>query len=168
MSDQPDALSAQRTTLVESIVACMRQPRDGPDPAAVIDRRELRLLAVGDGDTDTHIRWCDALRDPERYAPVPSRDLVETIEQVGAFIEDEYAPTETDVYRQAFDALQDADSAADWRNLLGVGHDAVLGFDRYIRDFHSVVARMLMHGSSRPHVGMLGTDRIRRLTVDEA
>lgn len=167
MSDQPDALSAQRSALVESIVACMRQPRDGPDHVGVIDRRSLRLLAVGDGDADTHIRWCDALRDPERYAPVPSRDRVETIEHVGAFIEDEYAPAETAVYRQAFDALQDAGSAADWRNLLGVEHDAVMAFDRYIKDFHIVVARMLMHGSSRPRVGMLGTDRIRRLTVDE-
>ena len=73
---------------------------------------------------------------------------------------------ETETYRQAFDALMEAGTTADWRHLLGHDHDAVHAFDAYIRDFHVVVARMLMHGSQPLRVGVLGTDRITRLTGD--
>lgn len=163
MAEPPETAAAQRTQLVEQIVHLMRQQQTDRPCAAVIDRRMLRVLAVGDGPVETHIAWDEAHRDPERYAPIPGRDRVENMAHIEAFIEDEYAPQETTTYRQAFDAFQDASTPADWRHLLGHDHDAVHSFDAYIRDFHVVVARMLMHGSQRPRVGMLGTDRIARL-----
>ena len=166
MTEPSEATAAQRSRLVEQIVQAMREQQADRPCAAVIDRRLLRILAVGDGPPGTHIAWDDANRDLERYGPVPGRDRVETLEHIEAFIEDEYAPEETAIYRQAFDAFQDAATPADWRHLLGQDHDAVRAFDAYIRDFHIVVARMLMHGSRRPQVGMLGTDRIARLAGD--
>lgn len=166
MTDPPDVTSAQHSQLVEQIVLFMRQQRGDQPCAAVIDRRLLRTLAVGEGPADSHIAWDEACRDRERYAPIPSRDRIETMEHIGAFIEDEYALDETETYRQAFDALMEAGTTADWRHLLGHDHDAVHAFDAYIRDFHVVVARMLMHGSQRLRVGVLGTDRITRLTGD--
>lgn len=166
MTQSPDSAAAQRSHLVDQIVQAMREQQADRSCTAVIDRRDLRILAVGEGPTDTHIAWAEACRDPERYAPIPGRDRVETMEHIEAFIEDEYAPEETAIYRQAFDSFQDAATPADWRHLLGLNHDAVRAFDAYIRDFHIVVARMLMHGSRRPRVGMLGTDRIARLAGD--
>lgn len=165
MTDLPASGSVH---LVDLIVLAMRgQPVDQPC-TAVIDRREQRVLVVGGGPVGTHIAWEDAVRDSERYAPIPGRDRIETMEHIAAFIEDEYAPQETAIYRQAFDAFQDAATPADWRHLLGPEHDAVRAFDAYIRDFHVVVARLLMHGSRRPRVGVLGTDRIARIVKDEA
>jgi hypothetical protein len=166
MTDPPETSCAQRTLLVEQIIQAMREQQVDRPCAAVIDRHQLRILAVGNGPSETHIAWSDVQHDSERYGPIPGRDRVESMEHIEAFIEDEYAPKETDIYRQAFDAFQDAATPADWRHLLGQNHHAVRAFDAYIRDFHMVVARLLMHGSSRPRVGMLGTDRIARLTGD--
>lgn len=166
MTEPSEAASAQRAHLVEQIVQAMREQQADRPCAAVIDRRLLRILAVGDGPPGTHIAWDDVNRDLERYGPVPGRDRVETMEHLEAFIEDEYGPGETATYRQACDAYREAATPAAWRHLLGHDHDAVRAFDTYIWDFHVVVARMLMHGARRPRVGMLGTDRIARLAGD--
>lgn len=166
MTEPSEATAAQRSQLVDQIVQAMREQQADRPCTAVIDRRDLQILVVGDGSSGTHIAWDEVIRDPERYAPIPGRDRVETMEHIEAFIEDEYAPEETAVYRQAFDAFQDAATPADWRHLLGHDHDAVRAFDAYVRDFHVVIARLLMHGSRRPRVGMLGTDRIARLAGD--
>lgn len=166
MTEPPESAAAQRTHLVDQIVQAMREQQADRPCTAVIDRRDQRILAVGAGPSGTHIAWDEVVRDPEHYAPIPGRDRVETMEHIEAFIEDEYAPADTAIYRQAFDAFQDAATPADWRHLLGYDHDAVRAFDAYVRDFHIVIARLLMHGSRRPRVGMLGTDRIARLAGD--
>lgn len=166
MPEPPESAAVPRSDLVDQIVQVMREQHADRPCTAVIDRREVRILAVGAGPPGTHIAWDEVVRDPERYAPIPGRDRVETMEHIEAFIEDEYAPADTAIYRQAFDAFQDAATPADWRHLLGEGHEAIRAFDAYIRDFHVVVARLLMHGSRRPRVGLLGTDRITRLAGD--
>ncbi|MBN8523737.1 MAG: hypothetical protein J0M02_00035 [Planctomycetes bacterium] len=165
MTESPEATAA-RSHLVDLIVQAMREQQADRPCSAVIDRRDQRILAVGAGPPGTHIAWEEALRDPERFGPIPGRDRIETMEHIEAFIDDEYAPADTAIYRQAFDAFQDAATPADWRHLLGYDHDAVRAFDVYVRDFHIVIARLLMHGSRRPRVGMLGTDRIARLAGD--
>jgi hypothetical protein len=166
MAEPSEVTAAQRSHLVDQIVQVMREQLIDRPCIAVIDRRNLRILAVGDGPPGTHVAWDEVVQNFERYSPIPGRDRIETLEHIEAFIEDEYAPDETAIYRQAFDAFQDAATPAEWRHLLGHDHDAVRAFDAYIRDFHIVVARMLMHGSRRPRVGMLGTDRIARLAGD--
>lgn len=154
--------AAQRAELAEAIVRCMRQPPAAERAAVVIDRQALQILVCGEGPAETHIPADMVAADTERYAPIPGRDRIETTAHIAAFLDDEFAPADRAVHRQALDALTAAESPTAWRSRLGEGHPAVQAFDDYMRDFHHVVARMLMHGTRHPQVGMLGTDRLHR------
>lgn len=162
MNDSADSSDAQRTLLAERIVHCMRSPMPPDGPGVVFDRQGLRILAIGDGPPDTHAHPDAVHADHERFAVIPGRDRIDTVEHIAAFLQDEYAPDDPARHREACGALQDAASPSTWRARLGDGHAAVQAFDAYMLDFHRVVARMLMHGSRHPRVGVLGTDRMAR------
>lgn len=152
----------QRERLVHQVVQVMRRLATTMAGRVVIDRQTWGIRLCGDGPVDTHVRAAAAAADPERYTPIPGRDHVETLAQIGAFLDDAYALIEDGELRAALDALAQAASPSGWRMILGEQHPAVQAFDASIQEVYRLVARMLLHGIREPRVGVLGTDRLAR------
>ena len=156
-----------RDLLAHQVVYVMRRLTNATSARVVIDRQAWGIRFCGDGPADTHIRAAEAAADPHRYTPIPSRDRIETLAQIAAFLDDAYAPIDTSEHRAALDALTQAASPSGWRTILGERHPAVQAFDASMREVHLLVARMLMHGIREPRVGVLGTDRLGRSRLPE-
>lgn len=159
--------TTQRDVLTRQVVHVMRRLTQATSARVVIDRQTWSIRFCGDGPANTHIRAAVASADPERYIPIPSRDRIETLAQIAAFLDEEYAPINTSEHREALDALTRAASPLMWRAILGEAHPAVHAFDVFMRDVHLLVARMLLHGIREPQVGVLGTDRLARTRFPE-
>jgi hypothetical protein len=152
------SLSEQRDQLADQVIACLLGTSHTPLPA-VVDIKELQILSVGHGSAETHVLAETVTAYPDRYSPIPMRERIETLEHVEAFIHD-YAPPEPYLFDQAEQARKGAASVAAWRMSLGEHHRVVKAFDEYMRGFYHIIARMLMHGSHRPHIGILGHQKL--------
>lgn len=91
----------------------------------------------------------------ERLVAIPERRQIEQREHLRAFLDD-YAPDEPYLHDQAYEALLESQTPADWRRRLGERHRAVLAFDAWMTSFYRTMARMFLVSQRRAHLGILG------------
>lgn len=144
--------------LIDEVTACISADRQQLLPL-VVDVEAMCILCIGDNIDNHQVNSTLVAASPNRYHKIPTRGHLEKMEHVNGFIA-VYFPDERYLHDQAIAAADKAMSVDDWRNLLGDQHRAVIAFNEYMHDFYRIVAHMIVHGTPRPRIGLLGHRRV--------